>query len=61
MLPYDAARTRPDPRASVLDFYESAYRAGAGRAGWDMDRLACPGGMTDPLLRFRATAPSAHE
>ncbi|WP_406323579.1 DUF5996 family protein [Streptomyces sp. NBC_01637] len=61
VLPYDAARTRPDPRASVLDFYESAYRAGAGRAGWDMDRLACPGGMTDPLLRFRATAPSAHE
>ncbi|MGW0693039.1 DUF5996 family protein [Streptomyces sp. NPDC002738] len=61
VLPYDAARTRPDPRASVLDFYESAYRAGAGRAGWDMDRLACPGGMTDPLLRFRATAPSARE
>ncbi|MFD5058957.1 DUF5996 family protein [Streptomyces sp. NPDC058394] len=61
VLPYDAARTRPDPRASVLDFYESAYRAGAGRAGWDIDRLACPGGMTDPFLRFRSTAPAARE
>ncbi|MFF3057818.1 DUF5996 family protein [Streptomyces sp. NPDC057909] len=61
VLLYDAARTRPDPRASVLDFYESAYRAGAGRAGWDIDRLACPGGMTDPFMRFRSTAPAARE
>ena len=39
-----------DPRASVLDFYESAYQAGARLAGWDVERLACPGGITDPLL-----------
>ncbi|MET8325696.1 DUF5996 family protein [Streptomyces sp. NPDC005181] len=61
VLLYDAARTRTDPRASVLDFYESAYRAGAGRAGWDIDRLACPGGMTDPRLRSRSTAPAARK
>ncbi|MFF0416250.1 DUF5996 family protein [Kitasatospora sp. NPDC004745] len=48
VLRYEAARAEPDPRAAVLAFYESAYRAGAGRAGWDVDRLACPGGITDP-------------
>jgi hypothetical protein len=35
----------------VLDFYESAYQAGAGLAGWDIQRLACPDGITDPHLR----------
>ena len=48
-----ALRRRPRrgrPRAAVLDFYESAYQAGAGRAAWDIARLACPGGITDPLL-----------
>ncbi|REK86243.1 hypothetical protein DY245_33410 [Streptomyces inhibens] len=48
VLPYDEARAKSDPRAAVLAFYASAYRAGAGRAGWDIDRLACPGGTTDP-------------
>ncbi|WP_030543487.1 DUF5996 family protein [Streptomyces albus] len=50
VLRYDDARAERDPRAAVLAFYESAYRAGAGRAGWDIDGLACPGGITDPLL-----------
>ncbi|WP_369185555.1 DUF5996 family protein [Streptomyces sp. Y1] len=50
VLRYDAARTEADPRAAVLAFYESAYRAGAARAGWDVGRLACPGGITDPGL-----------
>ncbi|MET7463986.1 DUF5996 family protein [Nonomuraea sp. NPDC005501] len=50
VLPYAAARSEADPRAAVLDFYESAYQAGARRAGWDIGRLACPGGVTDPLL-----------
>ncbi|GAB7028608.1 DUF5996 family protein [Streptomyces sp. NPDC021749] len=54
VLPYDAARVETDPRATVLTFYESAYRAGAGRAGWDIAALACPGGITDPV-RFRQT------
>ena len=48
VLRYDDARAQTDPRAAVLAFYESAYRAGAGHAGWDITRLACPGGITDP-------------
>ncbi|MFI6444192.1 DUF5996 family protein [Kitasatospora sp. NPDC050543] len=50
VLPYDAARAQADPRAAVLAFYESAYQAGAVRAGWDVAGFACPGGVTDPLL-----------
>jgi hypothetical protein len=51
VLRYDAARAEADPRAAVLAFYESAYRAGAGLAGWDVAALACPGGITDPVRR----------
>ena len=47
ILRYDDARAEADPRAAVLAFYESAYQAGARRAGWDVERLACPGGVTD--------------
>jgi hypothetical protein len=50
VLRYDDARALDEPRARVLDFYESAYQAGARRAGWDIKRLACPGGITDPHL-----------
>ena len=46
VLPYAVARESLDRRAAVLAFYEAAYRAGATRAGWDLDRLACPGGFT---------------
>ena len=35
LLSYDAMRTAPDPGQALLAFYESAYRAGAGSAGWD--------------------------
>jgi hypothetical protein len=35
LLPYEAARTAPDPRRALLDFLETTYRAGAERAGWD--------------------------
>jgi hypothetical protein len=52
VLRYDAARAEADPRAAVLAFYESAYQAGAGRAGWDIAALACPGGITDPVRRI---------
>lgn len=48
ILRYDDARAASDPRSAVLDFYESAYLAGASRAGWDIAALACPGGITDP-------------
>jgi len=40
-------------RASVLAFYQSVYQAGARLAGWDIQRLASPGGITDPRLRPR--------
>jgi hypothetical protein len=40
VLPYDAVRTAPDPAATLLDFYDSAYRAEAGAAGWDMEAFA---------------------
>ncbi|MFD9130516.1 DUF5996 family protein [Kitasatospora sp. NPDC059571] len=50
VLRYDAVRAEPDPIATVLAFYESAYQAGAARAGWDVGSLACPGGITDPRL-----------
>ena len=42
VLPYDAVRADRDPRATALDFYESAYVAAATRAGWDLDRLRWP-------------------
>jgi hypothetical protein len=51
VLRYDDARTESDQRGAVLAFYESAYQAGARRAGWDIARFACPGGVTDPRLR----------
>jgi hypothetical protein len=50
VLHYDDARAEADPRAAVLGFYDSAYQAGARLAGWDVDGLACPGGITDPVL-----------
>jgi hypothetical protein len=51
VLRYDDTRVTRDPRATVLGFYESAYQAGARLAGWDVGRLACHGGITDPRLR----------
>lgn len=50
VLTYDAARASANPRATVLDFYESAYRAGAAAAGWSVGELSCRGGVTDPVL-----------
>ena len=44
MLRYDDARASGDPRATVLDFYESAYVAGATRAGWDLEGVRWPQG-----------------
>ena len=40
VLPYDAVRATGDPAATLLEFYESAYRAGAAAAGWDVEGLA---------------------
>jgi Family of unknown function (DUF5996) len=51
VLRYDDARAEDAPRATVLDFYESAYQAGARLAGWDIQGLASTGGITDPQRR----------
>ena len=50
VLAYDDARNAPDPRSTMLDFYESVYSAAARLDGWDVDRLSCPGGITDPVV-----------
>lgn len=55
VLSHADALAQADPRAAVLAFFGSAYRAGARLAGWDAARLACPGGVTDPL----AASPAA--
>jgi hypothetical protein len=48
VLSYDDARRQPDPHEAVLAFLESAFRAGAARAGWDVVRDASVHGVTDP-------------
>jgi uncharacterized protein DUF5996 len=50
LLPYEAVRTAPDPRAALLAFLQSAYEAGAGLAGWDTDDLASSWCPTPPQL-----------
>jgi hypothetical protein len=40
LLMYDEVREAENPREMVLEFLESAYRAGAKRAGWDMEKFA---------------------
>ena len=40
LLMYEDVRTAEDPRETVLDFLESAYQAGAKRAGWDVETFA---------------------
>lgn len=37
LLMYDDVRRLPDPRRVVSEFLESAYQAGAKRAGWDVE------------------------
>jgi hypothetical protein len=39
LLDYDDVLGAPDPRRALLDFLESAYEAGARRAGWDAAAL----------------------
>ena len=45
LFPYEDVRTSADPKATLLDFLQSAYEAGADAAGWDRDELLsswCP-------------------
>jgi hypothetical protein len=53
-LDYDTVRVGKDARRAVLGFYESVYQSAARLAGWDVERLACPGGITDPQLAPKA-------
>jgi hypothetical protein len=39
ILPYEAVRTAADPDATLLDFVQSTYEAGASLAGWDRAAL----------------------
>ncbi|MED7932019.1 MULTISPECIES: DUF5996 family protein [Nonomuraea] len=48
ILRYDDARAAADPVGTVLDFLRSAYEAGARLTHLDAQKLACPGGVTDP-------------
>jgi hypothetical protein len=45
ILSYEAVRTAPDPRTTLLAFCQSAYEAGARTAGWDISSFEsswCP-------------------
>ncbi|MFE2111125.1 DUF5996 family protein [Kitasatospora sp. NPDC059463] len=53
VLDYDEVRDGEDPRAVVLDFYESVYRPAARLAGWNTTGEASPGGVTDPVAARR--------
>ena len=39
LLMYDDARNAADPRETALEFLESAYRAGAKKADWDLKKF----------------------
>ena len=58
ILRYDDVRSAPDPKATLLDFLQSAYEAGASLAGWDLADTAtqwCP----VPSERLIRLSPSA--
>lgn len=57
IYPLRAARATGDPRGAALDFFETAYLAGARLAGWDIERYRCVDGVTDPHLSASAGAP----
>jgi hypothetical protein len=50
LLPYEAVRQAADPKATLLAFLESAYRAGAGASGWDRSELESSWCPTAPQL-----------
>ena len=37
VLPYEAVRTAPDPRATLLTFIDTVYGAAGSLAGWDLE------------------------
>ena len=57
VLPYATVLSAQDPRAALLAFFQSAYEAAAGLAGWDVAALKstwCP--TAEELQRLAATA-----
>jgi uncharacterized protein DUF5996 len=57
ILPYEAVRTSPDPRATLLAFLQAAYEAGARLAGWEASAFEsnwCP--TPSQLQELQATA-----
>jgi hypothetical protein len=40
LLMYDDVRRLPNPEETILEFLESAYQAGAKKAGWDVKEFA---------------------
>jgi len=62
LLAYDDVRSAAGPRSTLLSFLESAYRAGAGLAGWDIDDLTsswCPDWLPQLLGETEEQAPVA--
>ena len=63
LLPYETVRRAHDPRATLLAFCQSAYEAGARRAGWDLaafESTWCPTpGRLRQLLVTQAELASA--
>jgi hypothetical protein len=51
ILPYDVMRAEPEPHRALLAFYESAYRAGAQSAGWDLAGFATRAGQRRPAAQ----------
>jgi hypothetical protein len=51
ILPYETVRAAPDPRTTLLAFCQSAYEAGARRAGWDTASFASSWSPTASELR----------
>jgi hypothetical protein len=50
VLPYDAVRTSADPDATLLEFLQDTYEAGADLGGWDrasLDYAPVPGARPD--------------
>jgi hypothetical protein len=45
ILPYEAVRTAPDPKAALMEFLQSTYAAAADAAKWNRAELECPMGI----------------
>jgi len=45
LLPYEAVRQAPDPRATLLEFLQTTYDAAAVAGGWPRDSLECRIGL----------------